>query len=277
MQPYAPLAGPQPKLKGKAGLWIGALLIALGIIGGIAIAVISALGITRTIDDLQRVPINGGGTIHADHPGTYRLFLERPGIDNEGAFAFSPGVRVIGPDGELPIVGERVNKTYSYSGHDGRSIGHFNAPRAGDYRITTTVTGGTLDRSEIAVTAGDPIAGLVGVLVGVFGGIALVVVGAIVMIVSGVRRSRSRRELLGATGVPLSGWAVPPPPGTSGPYGAPYGVPYGAGPPPPPGAPGWAPPPQAPGWAPPPPPPSAPGSPSGPPGGPPPGPYGPES
>lgn len=260
MLPVAPYAPPKPK--GTAGLWVGAAIIIIGIVGGALLAIAGVRSIIDTVNSYQRVSISGG-TVRVDDPGTYRVFIERPGVDSGSGFYFQPRVSIVAPNGRASsLVPDTSTQTYSWDGHDGRSLGRFEADEAGRYRIITE-SGATSGAAVLAVGKGNPFGGLAAVGGGVIGGIIVFIVGVIVMIVSGVRRSRSKRELAGGyAGTPLGGWAPPPLMGAAGPGGP------GAHPPAgptngPPGsawatgggamvAPGWAPPPPAPASSPPP-------------------------
>ena len=255
MQPAYPLAPTKPK--GAIGLWIGGLLIAVGIVGGILLVVGGVKNISDSVDDMQRVPVADGGTVQLDSTGTYRVFLERPGINDDTALTFqdpTPLVRITDPDGSPVTVGGAgsFQETYSINGRDGRKIGAFTARTTGTFRVATITSDGTATRGEIAIAKHGPTTGIFVIVGGVFGGIGVVIVGIIVMIVSGVRRSRSKQAFGGPPG---SNWGAPPP--LAG-WGQAPGSPSGWAPPPvaPPG--GAFPPPNAP-----PPPPGPQGSPWG--------------
>lgn len=265
MQPMAPVAAPRPK--GRTGLWIGGAMVAVGIIGGAILTIVGIHSVSRTVDGYQRVPADGGGSIDIGEPGTYRVFFERAGVDEDGALVSVPVIEINPPDGAtVTLLSDTTSETYSFGGRDGRKIGRFVAVRTGRYRITTpsgSTTRSGADRGVIAVGRKGPVAGIIGAGLGVLGGLALVIVGIIVMIVSGVRRSRSRRMAPPVgPGPGMGGWGAPPPaPGSYGPgHGQPLtgsGSPPGWQPPPSTGAsspPGWAPPPAPQGWPPPAPP-----------------------
>ena len=229
---------------GRVGFWIGGLLIVVGVVVGIVGVVVGIRSIGDTVDGYQRVPAESGGTLEIDDPGTYRVFYERDGAD-EGSG--SPGgLTIIGPDGqEILLESDFSSESYSVGGHEGRKIGRFRAATAGSYEIRTVIGDGDLGIGTYAVGKRGPAGSIVAILVGVFGGGLIAVVGVVVLIVSAVRRARARRAAMGYPGGPGPGW------------GAPLTPPGGWAPPAPgaPAAPGWAAPPPAPGGRTPPPPP----------------------
>lgn len=291
MPQAAPVSPPAPstpsKPKGKVGIWIGILLIIVGIVLGIALVVAGARSLLSGFDDLQRVPINGGGVVRIDDVGTQTIYAERPTTQGGSGFStntystFAPdvAVRVIGPDGtDVPVNRGGSSEEYHYDGREGVKIGSFYASSSGTYRIVSRGQDGLGQGSwnSIAVGTGLEWSGIGAILGGVFGGGLVVLIGIIVLIISAIRRSRSKKQGMQAPAYPGAyggggpGWPAAPgyaAPGVGG-YGAApggYGTPPAPGgyaTPPAPGAagPGWVPPPvpvpgqQGPGptWTPPP-------------------------
>lgn len=261
--PVPPPAAPAPaKPKGAIGIWIGILLIIGGIVLGIALVVAGARSLLSGFDDLQRVPIDGGGVVRIDEAGTQTIYAERPSSQGGSSFStntfsgFGPSiaVRVIGPGGDdITVNSGGSTETYTYNGREGVKIGSFYAPVEGTYRIVTrnqdsTTTGGSW--STIAVGDALELSGIGAILGGVFGGGLVVVIGLIVVIIFAVRRSRSKKRITQASA---------PYPGAYGAAGAGWPAAPGYAPPAGPGG-GWVPPPAAqpgpqgpgPTWAPPP-------------------------
>ena len=286
MQPVTTWTPEPVKPRGTVGLVIGAVMIAAGVVLGVVLVVSGVREVVHSVDDLQRVSLTSGGPVDLREAGTYRVFLERPySTDGTGELRFSspdPRVTVVDPTGNpVQMHSDFVQENYDIGGHHGRKIGRFVATEPGTYRVRVqNVDGGDL-RGAIAVGRHSPGPAVVRILGGVFGGGLLAVAGIVVMIVSGIRRSRSRRPGPGFPGAPgggVPGWA---PPAVAGPWAtapAPgWGTPPVAGPsgwaPPPvvvppgavaPGSPWGSPPATAPGWAPPPPPPPPPPGPAAP-------------
>jgi hypothetical protein len=272
--PTAPAVKQKPK--GAIGIWIGIVLILGGIVLGIVLVVSGAKSLLSGFDDLQRVPIAGGGVVRIEESGSQTIYAERPSSGSNTSFSSSTfsgtgpnvAVRVIGPGGEDVTVNTSVaRETYTYDGREGVSIGTFPASTPGTYRVVSQLQDGS-GWTTIAVGSALELSGIGAILGGVFGGGLIVLIGIIVVIIFAVRRSRSKKRLIqgdspypGAYGGPGGSWpAAPgyPAPGVAGGYGTPpapggYGTPaapggYGA-----PAAPGgWPAQTDNPGWAPPP-------------------------
>jgi len=273
MQPVGPYAAPKPK--GTILLWLGGLLVLAGIVLGVLLVISGVRSISDRVNGLQRVPLATGGPIEISDPGTYRVYLERadlsPSLNVDSRVIVIRAVQVRTPSGGLvALQPDPIAETYNFSGHHGRKIGRFRADRPGRYRLVVQEFTGSSRIGQLAVGRRGPTGAVATILGGVFGGGAMVVVGIVLLIIGGVRRSRSRRLPPGGYPGGVSGWAPPPVPGAwagapgsmpgsaPGPWGQPP-VPSGWGQPAPGG---WAPPPVAPGSAAPPPSPGA-WSPSG--------------
>jgi hypothetical protein len=251
--------------------WIGGLVMLIGVIGGTVFGIVRVVGAIDDVDDWPRVDIPSSDELTLDE-GEYDLFLEYPGAAQTtyyDGFVDDPDVELVDDRGDAvfgAVYSDFSTTTYSYGNHEGRSFAVLDVPADGTY--TLEVRGEPRPGQQVAVAADDPV---VGILVGVFGGMGIagfaVLVGAILMIVTAVKRSRERkrRNPPRRWAPPTQGWyppasAYPPPPGA---YPPPSGYPAGPGGPgggypppgpyaPPPGS--YAPPPGAPpaGWAPPP-------------------------
>lgn len=249
---------PTQRKPGKVGFWIGGVLIVLALVAGIGGVALGVTRVTDAIDGYQRASLRDGGTLQLE-AGAYNVFLESPGIDDDPLSSFGTSdVQIVNSEGRAVPIGSAgsVSLTYSYGGHDGRRIGKVTIDQAGTYRVQASPTG--FGSQSVAVGKGDPTGGLVLVGLGIAAGFVLGIAGVIVLIVSGVRRSRANRTPTGYPGAPGPGWGAPP--------GGGWGAPAGPAWPPAPGPGGWAPAPTpppgtAPGWAPPGPsaPPTAPG------------------
>ncbi|MCU1372052.1 MAG: hypothetical protein JWO77_3246, partial [Ilumatobacteraceae bacterium] len=244
--PSAPAVNQKPK--GAVGIWIGVLLIIGGIVLGIILVVSGAKSLLSGFDDLQRVPIAGGGVVRIEESGTQTIYAERPATGSGTSFStntfsnFGPNVaiRVMGPGGDEVTVNTSTSReTYTYDNREGVSVGTFYASTPGTYRIITQVQ----DRSTwntIAVGSALELSGIAAILGGVFGGGLVVLIGIIVVIVFAVRRSRSKKRIAQASapypgsyggGGGGGGWPAAPgyaAPGAAGGYGAPQAPGYGA-------------------------------------------------
>lgn len=222
-------AGP-PRRRGRAAIWFGAVLIALGIVGGVGLVVAGARTIVTGVDALERVPIDGGGSVEIDGAKTVTVYGERDVRSSAPTTYRSstsggpvPEIDVTMIDGagvEVPVRFVPGSQEYQSDGHWGTRIGKFDAPAAGTY--TVRIDGGPdVDRYD-SIAVGDIEApGLVLVAVGILGGGLVVLAGLIVLIVGLIRRSRAKRgPQVGPAFPPGPGWAVPPgppPPPPAGP------------------------------------------------------------
>lgn len=254
----------QPKRQGGVALTIGAILLAVGLIAGGVLVYRGVRHIADTVNDYQRVPARSGGTVELDDAGTYLLFYERRGMGSIERTGYTPAI-ITAPDGQtVQLRYDRVEENYTFGGREGRKVGRFEAPIPGTYRITPlSFDSFGAEFDDMVPNGGDgwfaigpegPASGVIAILGGVLGGGALAVLGVILLVVGGVRRSRSKR----GAGAPLAGWPAPPPPqpqgwGPAGPtqWTPPGSTPWNHPAPPPPPPPGHYPPP-SPGAAPPP-------------------------
>ena len=227
---------------GKAGYIIGTILIMVGVVGGIAWLVIGITGIEDTVDDMEREPVDQVGTIDLDEGGQV-IYGESAGGDAVSAVLGTVRIRPEGEEGgELNVSTYEGELTYDFGNRPMRAQYTVDIPEDGTYEIRAAgIPGGAT-----TVTVGPSIAGdLVGAILGGFiiGGLG-VLIGVILLIVTGVRRRRFRqRSWQGGWSAPGSwnpqanagyggtpqqpgGWNPPPPP---------TGFPPGGNYPPPPG------------------------------------------
>jgi hypothetical protein len=307
--PLVPEEKSLPKMPSSAGYWIGAILVALSMVGGVVLVGIGfGRLISLTIGESIQVPSDTTRTLD---PGKFKLYHSSSNYDS---YDTNPVFTIVGPDGaDVPVTDVAGADHPYYSSSRDSTIATFTATQRGGYQIktelrpdrpghaygsyssvpTTRPRSGQprleIDQytypSYVNLAAADSeVAGqtVPFILSGFGGGFVLFVVGLILLVVTGVRRSRARKARTPPRppGPPPGAppWASYPPPGgypggypPPGPYGQPPppGGPYGA-PPPPPGPYGQPPPPGGPYGQPGPPPPGGPG----PYGGPPPSPGG---
>lgn len=227
---------------GRAGYWVGGLLLGAGIVLGAVLfgfALAHSIGefqeLGDDIDAMVRFAVPGEDVVALDEPGEYLVYAEGPVIPVGRVGAAAVTIESVEPD-STPLVLRSVtfDETYDISGHSGRAALRFTVEDPGDYRVSV----GPVPASVTTVAVGPriDILGPVGsVFVVVFvpvgvGGL-LVIAGAALLIVTGVRRSAARRRarLAAAPAAPAWGFvppAYPPPPGPAG-YSAP---PVGAAP-----------------------------------------------
>jgi hypothetical protein len=250
MQP-GPGAGPAPFTpppqlasgrEVRPSLWwfavAGGLALA-GIVGGIALLWTGVTRVTDRVDDFTRIAVPSSGEVSIDDPGGYSIYHEYFGAGDDDDFGDSqatPGVTVTDPSGaEVALRSYTTSVTYDFGGHEGEGVFTFEAEEAGTYQVTTTGD----STSTIAVGPGIG-RGLVSSIVGGLAVGALGVIGGIVLaIVTGVRRSSSRRKLNAARWRQQGPPGMPGAPGAPGGWGAPPGPVWGQPQPGPAGAPGW--------------------------------------
>lgn len=260
--PPPPPAVPSEQVRPSKWWFVAAGLIAVvGIVLAVVWFVVGMMRFFDTIDEFQRVEVPGTSDVVLDDPGGYSVYHEYRGAsgdDGFGRFAPEPSVTITDPSGdEVPLEPYTSEVSYDGSGHEGVALSTFDAEEAGTYTVEAEGDAGT----EVAIGPGIG-SGLVATIVGgfVIGG-AGVLVGGIMAIVVGVRRSQNRRSLMGPTPPPgpPGGWGgaypgygpqpgyggYPPAPATPG-YGS-----YGGSPQATPSGPGYGPP-QGPGYGPPP-------------------------
>jgi hypothetical protein len=286
--PTTPYPSAQPaKIKpGKGWYWLGGLLVAGGILGGLAIGIAGVVRLVKTIEDFGRFKVaDGSGTAQVSFkkPGKYSIYYEWNSKVCQNLAAGTGGscqtekvsaeshdppsrldISISNDNGSLDVKPTENSYDYDFGDYGGTEVATVQVDNAGSYTMTvesdrTSAFGIALGKGVVSsILPWIAVAALVGLL-----GLAL---GLVTLIVTGVKRGRRKRAAAAAVTaypgipapepVPASAWAPAP---------APYGPPVGPAGPAPTSPP--APPPPSGGWAPPPPP--APGGPA--PGGPAPG------
>lgn len=233
------MTAPAEELRpGKAGYWVGGVLVGLGVLVGtvlFAVALSHSIGEFRElgddIDAMDRFAVPGEAVVTLDEAGEYVVYVEGPvtPVGRVGASA----VTIESTEGDsTPLVLRSVgiDETYDIGDHAGRAALRFTVDEPGDYRVTV----GPVPASVTAVAIGPRIdvfgpVGSVFVVVFVPAGVGgiLGLGGAVLLIVTGVRRSGARRRArLAAT--PTVSWPAGPSSGAGMPPG--YGGPPGFGP-----------------------------------------------
>lgn len=131
----------------RRGYWIAAVLLITSLVF-LVLAVASGLALPRQIKDFQRVSAPGVGGVRFTRPGTYVIYLERPGR----CCSFSVG-DVAGPIGWWSLDIELVSassgqpvpvrnwrgaiETYAVAGHAGQTAMDFRISQPGAYVLVT--------------------------------------------------------------------------------------------------------------------------------------------
>jgi hypothetical protein len=192
----------EPLRPSAAWFWIGGGLIALAVGGAIAGFVLAFMGLDDTIDDFERVPYPDGGSVLIAEAGDYVVYAEEPssfsGPDRSAQVAIS------GPGGPVDFSIYQSELTYDFGGRSGVALATFTAEIPGRYEFAPSDD----DFSDVtSLAVGDSIADdLVKAIVlpMVLGGLGFLL-GAVIIIVTGVRRSREKKRRRPAVPPPAPG------------------------------------------------------------------------
>lgn len=241
---------PVGKRPSAAGYWIAGVVIAIGAVVAVVWFIAGISDLFGAVDDYPRFRVPGSISAPLD-AGDYKVFAEYPGASNgiDGVFRVGD-VTVVDENGsQIRVSSSITEQTYSWNGHEGRSIAEFTAPRTGDYTISAAEPASRSGLSNVTVAVGKGIeASSVLSLIAAagLGGLSLLI-GIVLIVVTAVRRGRARRRdhpapqfAVGYPGAypgaypggyppgspPYGTWAPPTGPGPGG-WGAP--VPPGPG------------------------------------------------
>ncbi|MCX4091484.1 hypothetical protein [Nocardia sp. alder85J] len=174
----------RPPRKKPSGWWIvaGIVVIVAGIVGAVTVGVGGFTRMTNTVDHFQRVAVPGSGDLQLSAGHDYTGYLEFSGASS-GDTSQGVRVRLTGPDGQVvPMHDYGSNVTYQMGGHEGRAEFSFRVGQDGQYHLltdggpdVTVAVGGGLGSS----IAGTVVLALVLGLGGIFPGIAVVVIVAV--------------------------------------------------------------------------------------------------
>jgi hypothetical protein len=180
-------SGPPPKVPSVTGYVLAGLLTLAGIAGGVLLIVSGIRTYVDKVEGFERFEAPDSRALDLGEGG-YSIYFERPGLDDDDPFP-PISVSVVDPEGE-PVDLDRYDTdvSYSVSGHDGRGAWTFDADDPGTYRIQADGSGGdvAVGRGIGARFAGAVVAG-VGML------LLAPVLGAIVAVVTFLRRSKAKR------------------------------------------------------------------------------------
>jgi hypothetical protein len=170
------------------GYVLAGLLTLACIAGGIVLIVSGIRTYIDKVEGFERIDVPGSAQVSLEDDGGYSIYYERPGLDSEDALP-PITVAVTAPDGSIVDL-DRYDSdvSYSVSGYDGRGVFTFRADNPGNYAVRT-------DGSEGQVAVGRGIgARFAGAVVAGVGTLLLApVLGAIVALVTFLRRSKAKR------------------------------------------------------------------------------------
>ena len=186
--------GPPPsKVPSIAGYLLAVLLAVAGVLAGVALIVSGVRSYIDKVEGFERFPVPGSEEVRLDEEGGYSIYFERPGLDDQDALPVV-SVSVTAPDGStLDLDPYDSEVSYEVSGHDGRGVFTFRASEPGTYEIRADGLGGELavGRGIGARFAGAVVAGVATLLLAP-------VVGAVLALVTFLRRSRAKRAAAAA-------------------------------------------------------------------------------
>ncbi len=258
-------AGPPTSARAAsaAGYWIGGGIIVVGAVVAVIWFVSGISSLFSAVDSYPRFTVPGQITTPLEAQ-RYKVFAEYPGATTDINGVFRVGDLTVTDSTGRPVQVSSAysEETYSWNGHEGRSIAEFTAPTAGNYTIEATLPPTRSTASvRLAVGRGLQPSALVPLFAAAgLGGLA-VLAGIVLIVVTAVRRGRAKRRINpapvhayaypGAHPGPYGQWGAPPtpwgapvqpgPPGRPGPpaqppaWGVPVGPPTGAPMPPPAG------------------------------------------
>jgi hypothetical protein len=223
-----PVGGtPEAKLKpSSAGVWIGSILMVLGVVTGIVIAAVSLVQLSDQVDRYPRLELGAEQPLNFSEGGTWVVYREYRAGDSEPDVPRGIEVLVapasftgdlVDCDSRCVGVKPYINDfSFSVNGTAGVAVVKMEIPSAGDYRVLVTDSSETY-RVFIGRRMLRAIAKVALLSIGV--GLAVFGPGLALLITTLVRRKRARRR----RGVGPSTWSPGAPPmpfGTPAPPGA---------------------------------------------------------
>ena len=201
-----------PKIKpGKVWYWIGGLLVAVGVIGGLVLALAGFLNLKNAIEDFGRFRITDGAgqaTVSFEKPDTYSIYYESKSRvcedlgDSGGACTTADisgesdppaqlDVSISNESGALDVQDSDSSFTYSFGDFSGTEVKTVQVDEPGSYEMTVE----TRREGDFAIALGQDVVSLtwpwiVGALA--LGAIGLLL-GLLAIIVTAVKRGRRKR------------------------------------------------------------------------------------
>ena len=249
--PSVPQESPATPTKikpGKGWYWLGALLLAGGLLGGLALAVAGFLNLKNTVEDFGRFKVTNGqgsATVSFEKPGTYTIYYESHSkvcqdLTQSGSGCTTETVRgpksppaglsiTISKDGQdLDVSGAKNSFDYTLGDFTGKAVGTVKVDEPGAYSMVVQ----TRREGDFAIALGkDVVSTIVPWLIGAVALAVLgVILGLLVLILTGVKRGRRKREaaMAAATQYPSSPPFVATPVPVGAPVAPPVVVPAGA-------------------------------------------------
>ena len=138
----------QRKEPGKAGYIVGAILLFIGVAGGIALIAWGAYSVVDRVNHYQRVSVRTGGTVTFSDTGRYNAFYEAPGINDRRSDVPPLQIELVGPGGVRKVLSATegsngTDDTYSFGDHDGIRLTRFDIDQPGRYQVRVAGEPGT--------------------------------------------------------------------------------------------------------------------------------------
>jgi hypothetical protein len=171
-----------------AGYVVAGLLAVVGVAAGVALVVAGIRSYIDRIEGFERFPVPGSEEVTLDEDGGYSIYFERPGLGDDDPLP-RISVGVVGPDGRPVDLDEYESEVgYQVSGHDGRGAFTFPADEPGTYLVRADGSEG-----ELAVGRGIGTRFAGSVVAGVATLLLAPLLGAVVALLTFLRRSRAKR------------------------------------------------------------------------------------
>lgn len=168
-------------------------LVALAVFAaGVAWLIVGVMSVLSTVNDLQRVPLPGGGTVSLPHSGSYTIYYEGPGAQSGDIPSFH--VRVTAASSGAAVSGLAqygATVTYHIGSHQGRAVFTLHVTSPGTF--TVTAAGAPASGADLAI-GGSIGSGIVSALLPAIPLIILGALGAVMLLVIRIVRSRSPRR-----------------------------------------------------------------------------------
>lgn len=176
----------------RAGYWVGGGVAVLGVVGAVLWFVLMLTSFTNEIKGFERVPADGEPRqVTLSRTGSYTAYYEPSSGSLDDESDHSVDAEVVGPNGRNVVLEPYVSKlTYALGGHNGRAVFTFRVDAPGTYEVRSSSTG----EGELAIGRGLGRKLLASILGGFAIGIVGLGLGAVVLIVTAVRRATAPRR-----------------------------------------------------------------------------------
>jgi len=168
-------------------------LLALAlIVGGVVWLIVGASSVISSVNNLQRVPAPGRGTINLTHSGGYTVYYEGPGAQSNNIPSLHVNVAPAAAGSAVSgLTRYGSSLTYNINSHSGRAVLALHVTKPG--RFTVTVVGQRVSGADLAIggSIGSGIVGTVGPSIPL---ILLGILAAILLFVIRLIRKRSARR-----------------------------------------------------------------------------------